>query len=125
LSDRQNPANTAFAQILIPPKVPARLAGAVRRWVIEGPAEQGLDRANETHAELADHRFKANGGSASRSDMPRFGHNAGLRPYRPTERSLRGDPVEPAEDLARSAKPTDLPDLLDDYLQLSGTDSAS
>ena len=39
-----------------PAKIPDRLADEVRRWVIEGPAEQGLDRANWTHAELADHR---------------------------------------------------------------------
>src|SRR4051812_30134257 len=36
-------------------KVPADLAGEVTRWVIEGPARQGLDRANWTYAELADH----------------------------------------------------------------------
>src|SRR5258706_211645 len=27
------------------PKIPAALADEVRRWVIEGPAQQGLDRA--------------------------------------------------------------------------------
>jgi hypothetical protein len=39
----------------------------VRRWVITGPAGQGLDRANWTHAELADHLFKTHGISTSRS----------------------------------------------------------
>jgi transposase len=34
-------------------KIPATLADVIRRWVIEGPAQQGLDRANWTHAELA------------------------------------------------------------------------
>src|SRR3954467_239841 len=38
-----------------PPAVPAPLAREIRRWVIDGPAGQGLDRANWTHAELADH----------------------------------------------------------------------
>ena len=30
------------------PRIPERLAGEVRRWVIEGPAACGLDRANWT-----------------------------------------------------------------------------
>ena len=80
-----------------PPKVPARLAAAVRRWVIEGPVKPGRDRANGTHAELADHRFKAHGVSASRSAVSRFGRKQGIRPYRPTYRDLGGDPVEQAE----------------------------
>ena len=43
------------------PAIPAHLADEIRRWVIEGPAAQGLDRANWTHAELADHLFKTHG----------------------------------------------------------------
>jgi transposase len=77
--------------------VPARLAEEVRRWVIDGPAGQGLDRANWTHAELADHLRKTQGISASRSAMQRFCRKAGIRPYRPTYRFLRGDPVKQAE----------------------------
>src|SRR5256885_1895822 len=37
------------------PGIPASMADEVQRWVIEGPAGQGLDRANWTHEELADH----------------------------------------------------------------------
>jgi hypothetical protein len=37
------------------PAIPAHMAGEIRRWVIAGPAAQGLDRANWTHAEQADH----------------------------------------------------------------------
>src|SRR5262249_42780558 len=44
-----------------PPNIPDTLADEVRRWVIQGPAQQGLDRANWTHAELADHLKKAKG----------------------------------------------------------------
>src|SRR5436309_8923094 len=33
--------------------IPADLADEVRRWVIDGPAKQGLDRANWTHEEIA------------------------------------------------------------------------
>src|SRR5262245_53395841 len=36
-----------------PGKLPAALADEIKRWVIDGPAKQGLDRANWTHAELA------------------------------------------------------------------------
>ena len=80
-----------------PPKVPAELAAEVRRWVIEGPAKQGLDRANWTHAELADHLRKSYGTTASPSAVRRFCRRQGIRPYRPTYRFLRGDPVKQAE----------------------------
>ncbi len=79
------------------PAIPADKAGEVRRWVIEGPAEQGLDRANWTYAELADHLLKTHGISASRSAMQRFCRTLGIRTYRPTYRFLRGDPVKQAE----------------------------
>jgi transposase len=78
------------------PAIPAHMAGEIRRWVIEGPAAQGLDRANWTHAELADHLRKTHGTSASRSAMQRFCRQHDIRPYRPTYRHLRGDPVKQA-----------------------------
>ena len=78
-------------------KIPAELADEVKRWVIEGPAKQGLDRANWTHAELADHLFKTYGIATSRSAMHRFCSRIGIRPYRPTYRYLRGDPDEQAQ----------------------------
>ena len=80
-----------------PPAIPARLAPTIRRWVTDGPASQGLDRANWTHVELADHLRKAHGITASRSAMQRFCRQHGIRPYRPTYRLLRGDPVKQAE----------------------------
>src|SRR3954467_15334942 len=79
-----------------PPAIPARLARDIRRWVIDGPAGQGLDRANWTHAELADHLRKTHGISPGRSAMQRFCRRHGIRPYRPTYRLLRGDPVKQA-----------------------------
>jgi len=79
------------------PAIPAELAEEIRRWVIDGPTAQGLDRANWTHAELADHLRKTRGISASRSAMQRFCRKAGIRLYRPTYRFLRGDPVKQAE----------------------------
>jgi transposase len=78
------------------PAIPAELAEEVRRWVITGPSGQGLDRANWTHAELADHLRKSRGITASRSAMQRFCRKLGIRLYRPTYRFLRGDPVKQA-----------------------------
>ena len=77
--------------------IPAELADEIKRWVIEGPAKQGLDRANWTHAELADHLFKTHGIGTSRSAMHRFCSGIGIRPYRPTYRYLRGEPGEQAQ----------------------------
>jgi transposase len=90
-------------------KIPDTVADEIRRWVIDGPAACGLDRANWTHEELADHLFKARGIKASRSAMHRFCRKIDIRPYRPTYRYLRGDPAkqEKAEedlvDLKKSA----------------------
>jgi transposase len=73
------------------PKIPAALHGELRRWVIEGPAAQGLDRANWTHPELAEHLCRAHGVRTSRSAVQRACARLGIRPYRPTYRYLRGD----------------------------------
>lgn len=89
------------------PKIPPDLAGVVRGWVIGGPAKQGLDRANWTHAELADHLLKTQGIRASRSAMQRFCSKIGIRVYRPTYRFLRADPAKQAraqEELAALKK---------------------
>ena len=90
-----------------PGNIPASLADELRRWVIDGPAQQGLDRANWTHAELADHLRKARGVQTSRSAVQRLCARIGVRLYRPTYRYLRGDPVKQArakEDLAELGK---------------------
>ena len=77
--------------------IPAALADEVRRWVIEGPAKQGLDRANWTHTELADHLLKAHGVRTSRSAVQRLCRKIGIRVYRPTYRYLRGNPDKQAK----------------------------
>ena len=77
-----------------PGHIPASLADEVKGWVIEGPAGQGLDRANWTYAELADHLFKAKGIRVGKSALQAFGAKHGIRPYRPTYRFLRGDPAQ-------------------------------
>jgi transposase len=94
-----------------PTPIPASLADEIKRWVIEGPAKQGLDRANWTYEELADHLYKAHGVKTSRSAMHRFCSKLDIRPYRPTYRYLRGNPDKQAkarEDIAalkRGRKP--------------------
>jgi transposase len=75
-------------------KIPDALADRVRNWVIAGPAACGLDRANWTYAELADHLLKTEGIRASRSSVLRFCKKLGVRVYRPTYRFLRADPVK-------------------------------
>jgi transposase len=78
-------------------KIPAHLADTLRRWVIDGPSKHGLDRANWTHEELADHLFKTHGIHTSRSAMQRFCRKIGIRVYRPTYRFLRGKPEKQAQ----------------------------
>lgn len=80
-----------------PGHIPKSLAAEVKRWVIEGPAEQGLDRANWTHEELADHLLKTHGIRTSRSAVQRFCSGIGIRLYRPTYRYLRGKPEKQAQ----------------------------
>jgi transposase len=90
-----------------PGKIPRTLADEIRRWVIDGPAKQGLDRANWTQEELADHLLKAKGIRTSRSAVQRFCAEIGIRLYRPTYRYLRGNPEKQArakEELADLGK---------------------
>ena len=77
--------------------IPVELADEIKRWVIAGPARQGLDRANWTHQELADHLYKIHGIKTSRSAMQRFCSRIDIRPYRPTYRFLRGDKDKQAQ----------------------------
>jgi transposase len=85
------------------PKLTADLAPLLQQWVIQGPAAQGLDRANWTYAELADHLYKTQGIRGQKSAMQVFCSRHAIRPYRPTYRFLRGDPAKQAtarDDLA-------------------------
>src|SRR6478735_1360925 len=80
-----------------PGKIPADLADEVKRWVIEGPARQGLDRANWTHEGLADHLLKTKGIRTSRPAVGRFCRKLGIRLYRPSYPYERGDPDKQAQ----------------------------
>jgi transposase len=79
------------------PKLTPDLAPVLRQWVIDGPGKQGLDRANWTYAELADHLYKTRGVRVGKSALQVFGVRHGIRPYRPTYRFLRGDPAKQAK----------------------------
>jgi transposase len=79
------------------PKLTPDLAPVLRRWVIDGPAKHGLDRANWTYPELADHLYKARGIRVGKSALQAFGAKHGIRPYRPTYKFLRGDPAKQAK----------------------------
>lgn len=90
-----------------PGKIPAGLADEVKRWLIEGPAQQGLDRANWTQEELADHLLKAKGIRTSRPAVGRFCRKLGIRLYRPSYHYQRGNPEKQAqarEDIAALQK---------------------
>jgi transposase len=76
------------------PSIPGHLGDEVKAWVIGGPAGRGLDRADWTHEELADHLFKTRRIKTSRSAMQRFCSKLDIRPYRPTYRFLRADPAK-------------------------------
>ena len=80
-----------------PGNIPAELAEELKRWVIEGPAKQGLDRANWTHEELADHLLKARGVRTSRPAVGRFCRKLGIRLYRPSYHYERGNPQKQAQ----------------------------
>ena len=89
------------------PKLTADLGPVLQQWVKDGPVKQGLDRANWTYAELADHLYKTKGIRARKSALQVFCHKHDIRPYRPTYRFLRGDPVKQAaarDDLAALKK---------------------
>ena len=89
------------------PKLTEELAPLLQQWVLDGPAKQGLDRANWTYAELADHLYKTKGVRVQKSAMQVFCSRHDIRPYRPTYRFLRGDPAKQAaarEDLAALKK---------------------
>lgn len=90
-----------------PCEIPASLTNPIRQWVIDGPAKPGLDRANWTHEELADHLLKTHGIRTSRSAVQRFCRTIGIRLYRPTYRYRRGDAqkqARPKEDLTTLGK---------------------
>jgi transposase len=77
-----------------PSLIPETLAPEIQEWVKDGPQSCGLDRANWTYEELATHLYRTRGIAVKRTTMRVFCQRHGIRPYRPTYRYLRGDPVQ-------------------------------
>ncbi|AKT38713.1 helix-turn-helix domain-containing protein [Chondromyces crocatus] len=93
------------------PGAPARIRGPlvaeVIEWVRLGPQACGLNRANWTRAELAQHLWRTHGVRVAERSMRRFCRRHGIRPYRPTYRFLRADTAQQAQarrDLRRLKK---------------------
>jgi transposase len=78
------------------PRLSAALAPEILTWITHGPSGCGLDRANWTYAELATHLYRTRGIAVSASTMRTFCTKHGVRPYRPTYRYLKADPVQQA-----------------------------
>jgi len=76
--------------------IPESMASEITRWVIQGPVAQGLSLANWTYAELAIHLQRTAGIKVKKSAMAEFCQRHDIRPYRPTYRFLRGDPLKQA-----------------------------
>ena len=77
-----------------PRRLPERLVPTIQAWVKAGPEGCGLERANWTYEELATYVYQTLGLTVKRTAMRAFCQRHDLRPYRPTYRSLRGDPAE-------------------------------
>src|SRR5262249_10027372 len=73
-------------------RIPATLAPTIQDWVKGGSQGCGLDRANWTYEELAAYLYQTTGLEVRRTAMRDFCQRHGIRPYRPTYHSLRGDP---------------------------------
>lgn len=90
-----------------PARIPEALAPVIVEWVKGGPQGCALNRANWTYAELAQHLYRTHGITVGETAMRMFCHRHGIRPYRPTYKYLRGDPVRQAharEELAAIKK---------------------
>ena len=93
------------------PGAPARISGALAEevidWVRKGPEACGLNRANWTSGELAEHLRRTRGVRVAERTMRAFCQRNGIRPYRPTYRFLRADPAKQEQaqhDLAKVRK---------------------
>jgi transposase len=87
-----------------PPRIPAALAPMIVAWVKGGPASWGLQRANWTYAELVAYLYQQTGIATSETALREFCHRYQIRPYRPTYRYLRSDPLRQAQALGELAE---------------------
>jgi transposase len=72
-------------------KISAEVGEEIVRWVREGPSGCGLERANWTLEELAEHLYRTHGVRVCPETMRQFCLQRNIRMYRPSYRYLRGD----------------------------------
>ncbi len=77
-------------------KIPEQWVPEILRWVQQGPAGCGLDRANWTYEELATYLYQTKGLAVSATTMRMCCQRHGVRPYRPTYQYLKADPAQQA-----------------------------
>jgi len=77
-----------------PRRMPETLVPTIQEWVQASPAGCRLDHANWIYDELATYVYQTTGIAVKRTAMRDFGQRYAMRPYRPTYRSVRGDPEE-------------------------------
>jgi transposase len=75
-------------------RIPATLAPTIQDGVQEGPHGCGLDRAHWPYEALAPYLYQSTGIAVKRTAMRGFCQRHASRPYRPTSRSLRGNPEQ-------------------------------
>jgi transposase len=80
-----------------PPAIPESMAPQIVELVIQGPVAQGLSLANWTYEELAAYLRRSMAIHVKKSAMAEFCQKHDIRPYRPTYRFLRGDPLKQAK----------------------------
>jgi transposase len=74
-------------------RISEALTSTILTWITQGPVGCGLDRANWTYAALATPLYHTHGLAVSASTRRAFCATHGVRPYRPTSRYLKADPV--------------------------------
>jgi transposase len=79
------------------PTIPDDLASEIIDGIKTGPSGWGLDRANWTYGELKTYLYQQKGLTVGETTMRAFCVKHGVRPYRPTSGSLKGDPVKQAQ----------------------------
>jgi transposase len=77
-----------------PGRMSPTLVSTIPEWGKAGPTGWGLDRANWPDEELATYVYQPTGIPVKRTALRDFGQRHARRPYRPTSRSVRGDPEE-------------------------------
>jgi transposase len=77
-----------------PGRIPETVASTLQGWGQDGPQGCGRDRATWTYDELATSLYQTTGIVVRRTARRDFCQRHAIRPYRPTDHSLRGAPQQ-------------------------------